>query len=202
MERRRNRSFVPGWQEPGLEERQLLSTVSTAAKQTPAEKAASQKAAQAAAKLQRQQAAYDNAVKIRNQRINRLPAFMRSIQPGRFVPDETITSIQTQLRLILGQLAKPNPSVSTAFVRQIRSTIADASIGVGEANQINNSFGRLLTSARAPQGVIDTLRADMNELVRVDVGSRNPPFLVSNDYTLVMQTALAVGKPLPKVGPT
>lgn len=198
MDRRRSRSFVPGVDSAGLEERRLLSTATTP-KPTPAEKQQHQKEKQAAARAKQQQDAFDNAVKVRLQRIDRLPRFLQSLQPGRYLPPDTVASIQDQLRLLLGQLRTPVNAVSTQFVKQLRQTIADPSISNADAAAINFRFGQLLTSAQAPQGVIETLQSDMTELVKVDVGSRNPPFLVSNDYALVMQTALAVGKPLPKL---
>jgi hypothetical protein len=54
---------------------------------------------------------------------------------------------------------------------------------------------------QAPSARVDILVASLTEIARNDTASSNPVFLVANDYSVVTQTILAVGKPLPSSTP-
>ncbi len=44
------------------------------------------------------------------------------------------------------------------------------------------------------------IKADMNQLARADSQSRQPIYLATNDYTLVLQDTLAIGRPITRPG--
>jgi hypothetical protein len=195
MDRRRDRRFAPSADFEGLEPRQYLSTVVSPA----AERAAAQKAA-AAEKAQAQaQARLESTLTQRNQRIDRLPVFMRNLQVGRFIPEAPLQQIQDQLRALIGQLTPPSESVNKAFIQQVRTVLGRASLGQADVVVLNQRFANVLTSAKAPSERTDALINSITEIARNDASSRNAVFLVANDYSLVMQTILATSKPLPKV---
>ncbi len=56
----------------------------------------------------------------------------------------------------------------------------------------------MLNAATASPSVVDGLKSSLNQLVtQVDTASPQPVYLASNDYSLVLQTALSIGRPMP-----
>jgi hypothetical protein len=71
-------------------------------------------------------------------------------------------------------------------------------VSVAQANEMSSLFGKILTKAGADPFTAEGLQGSMNQLVRVNASNaRNSGFLTANDYSLVLQVALAVGRPLP-----
>lgn len=196
MDRRRVRRFVPSGEGFGLESRCYLSALPMA----PAAQTASATAGSARGKAATPNPT-ESAIQQRLQRIDRLPFFMRSLQVGRFVPEAPLSQIQNQLRGMLGQLKPPSQAANQAFIKQLRSILSRPSISASDVTVLNRQFASLLTSMGAPSDRIDILVSSMTEIARNDAASSNPVFLVANDYSLVMQTILATGKPLPGVRP-
>ena len=61
---------------------------------------------------------------------------------------------------------------------------------------LNNSFGAVLERAGATPQEVTNLQDDMNEIAKVDSLSIHPSTLAREDYSLVLQTTLAVGRPM------
>src|SRR5262249_29399491 len=61
---------------------------------------------------------------------------------------------------------------------------------------LNHSFGVVVTATGATPQQVTNLRNDMNGLARFDANSPQPVFLATNDYTLVLETILGVGRPI------
>lgn len=63
---------------------------------------------------------------------------------------------------------------------------------------MNQAFVVVLQAAGAPDDAVNTLSSGLTQLAnQVDTASIRPVYLATNDYTVVLQTALAVGRPLP-----
>jgi hypothetical protein len=54
----------------------------------------------------------------------------------------------------------------------------------------------VLDRAGATPAQVTSLQADLNDLARIDANSVQPSYLARSDYSLVLQTALAVGRPM------
>lgn len=186
----RHRRFVPSSE--GLENRQLLSLASLGTD-----------AALALQQVQgaRQAVPVEEIIQIRMERIERLPRYLQSLDPERTLPEAAVSQIQADLISILGQLRPPSEAASDAFIDQLRATIPNATISPAQATQLNNAFGRVLLSARAPEPVVESLKASMLDLTRSDVFVSKPVVVLTNDYAVVLQTALATGRPLTRIGP-
>src|SRR5206468_1476635 len=79
----------------------------------------------------------------------------------------------------------------------LRHAFPYETLSPANARYLNNSFGNVLNKAGATSAQEASLRADMNAIAKVDSQSTDPTFLVANDYSLVLQTALSVGRPIP-----
>ena len=134
----------------------------------------------------------------KEQRIERLPTYVLGLQKNRFVPKSVMSEIQNGLVPMMGQLDKPGTSVLDSFNLTLRKIVPSVSLTQGNARKLHQAFVQVLQAAHAPTGAIDQLANAVNQLAtQVDTASIQPVFLATNDYTLVLQTALAIGKPLP-----
>lgn len=189
MDRRR---FVPSSE--GLESRQLLSTVVQATR--PAAVPAATATASATAVPQVSTSGLPESYTQKLQRIENLPYFLEQLQPGRFLPADTIESIQANLVEVTAKLQGPPPATLDSFNVELRETIAEASISAQNARALNNAFGKVLVGAGASDAQVSRFAEDMNRLAQVDSQSPNPTYLASNDFAIILQTALAVGRPI------
>ena len=181
MDRRR---FVPSPE--GLEGRMLLSV----ARPSSAIKAARTPVANTSSTLAEKEL-----------RIERLPFFLETLQPGRALPGATIARLQADLNTIVARLQPPPSQVLDAFNLGLRDVIPNASLSVEDARTLNRLFGEVLAAAGAPPQSVANLQADMSELIQADTNGPNPVMLATNDYALVLQTALGVGRPIKAPAP-
>ncbi|MDX2035731.1 MAG: Ig-like domain-containing protein [Isosphaeraceae bacterium] len=189
---RRKRRFVPGCD--GLERREVLSTAAAPAaliaRRTPVPAADGDSTAA-------------ETIQQRLQRVQNLPFFLASFQPGRFIPADSMKQVQENLVLLITRLTAPPTSALSNYNLQIRRIQSGASLSQSDANALNFSFGRVLQAAKAEPSVVAGLQEGMRGLARADADSLNPVTLAINDYSLVLQTALGIGRPLrPPGAPT
>lgn len=133
-------------------------------------------------------------------RIENLGKVLNSLQPHRVVPTDIVAAIQTDLRAIVGRLDPASPALLTAAERQFRSTLATASISTADAAGLRDTFRNAIQSTGAPKTTLDDLVANTDKLVQLDSTGRNPSLLAANDYAVVLQTVLGVGRPIQKPG--
>lgn len=131
------------------------------------------------------------------QRIENLPFFVDHIQPGRFIPPEAMKDIQANLLKLAGTLHAPPSMFVNGFNENLRHAMPYSTLSPDTARILNHSFSVVLTQAGADPGVVEALAGDMNVFALAASRSVNPSFLARNDYALVLQTALAVGRPIP-----
>ncbi|MFO0908272.1 MAG: Ig-like domain-containing protein [Isosphaeraceae bacterium] len=130
-------------------------------------------------------------------RIQNLPYFLGTIQPGRFLPPDLMTTIQNDLRAIAGTLHAPGTQVVENFNTTLRHALPYDTLSRDTSQLLNHAFTVVLAQAGTDPTRLQSLSASMNQLAQVDVKSINPSQLARNDYALVLQTALAVGRPIP-----
>jgi hypothetical protein len=129
-------------------------------------------------------------------RIAHLPFYLERIRPGRFLPKDLMSQLQTDLLAITTKLHWPGPAVLQAVNHDMREITTHTSLSATDAHILNHSFGNVLSAAGATPEAQANLQADMNNLARVDTSSPQPVFLATNDYALVLQTILGVGRPI------
>ncbi len=131
-------------------------------------------------------------------RVEHLPFYLEKILPGRFLPKEELREIQGDLLEVISQLHRPDPKALDNYNYELRQIVPHQSLTPAGAAVLNYSFGAVLHAASASPSVIDSLKTTMNQLVtQIDTNSPQPVFLASNDYALVLQTALSIGRPMP-----
>jgi hypothetical protein len=141
-----------------------------------------------------------SSLEMRLQRIERLPAFLDSISPGRALPADAIQKLQQNLVLLIGRLNPAPRQGLQAFNEALRSTISSSSVSQAQILQLEHLFGSNLTAAGANTTIIADMAGALRSVAIADSNVPNPGAVVANDYGLVLQLALAMGKPLP--GPT
>ncbi len=181
MDRRR---FAPS--PDGLEGRMLLSTARPASAIT---------AAQAPV------ANLSSTLREKELRIERLPYFLQTLQPGRILPGATITRLQADMNTIVARLQPPPSGVLDAFNLGLREVLPKASLSSEDARTLNILFGDVLAAAGASPRSVANLQNDMSELIQADTNGPDPVKLATNDYALVIQTALGVGRPIQAPAP-
>ena len=176
MDRRR---FAPS--PDGLEGRMLLSTA---------------RPASATISAQASVANLSSTLQEKQLRIERLPYFLQTLQPGRVLPGAAIARLQADLNTIVARLQPPPSGVLDAFNLGLREDLPNASLSTEDARTLNVLFGNVLAAAGAPPQAVANLQDDMSELIHADTNGPNPVMLATNDYALVLQTALGVGRPI------
>ncbi len=131
-------------------------------------------------------------------RADRLPFYLEHILPGRYLPQAEMQSISSDLTQLISKLHKPPEAALNQFNYGLRPITEKLSITAADANSLNKNFGSVLTAASASPPVVDSLQSTVYKLAtQVNTASPQPAFLASNDYSLILQTALAIGRPMP-----
>jgi hypothetical protein len=131
-------------------------------------------------------------------RIEHLPFYLEKISPGRFLPKAELQQIQSALFGIMDGIHKPPPSALNNYNYQLRNIVPHQSISPADIERLDYSFGAVLKAAKTPAPSIDALKAPTTYLASViDTASVMPVVLATNDYTLILETALAIGRPMP-----
>ena len=135
--------------------------------------------------------------KQKEERIQHLPFFLEQLQPGRYLPPDTVAGIQANLSAVTGRLHAPPAKVVDNFNLSLRHGFPYKSLSPDTAKVLNHAFGTVLAAAGADPARAQSLQADLNQLALVDSKGINASYVATNDYALVLQTALAVGRPIP-----
>jgi hypothetical protein len=133
---------------------------------------------------------------LKEARIERLPHYLETLRPGRFLPPDTIAHLKTDLLAIAAKLHTPGSAVLEGFNSRLREVMPSSSLSKADAAGLNRSFGVVVSAAGATPQQVQNLKNDMNALAKVDANSPQPVFLATNDYTIVLETILAVGRPI------
>ena len=129
-------------------------------------------------------------------RIDHLPGTLNSIEYGRTLPKPIVSAIQADIIATRGKLHSPSHDALNAFNQQVRGALSKPSLSQNTAVTLTAVFGRALESAGDTPDQIAQLQADTNRLIQVDVASKDPVRLAANDYAVILQTALGIGRPI------
>lgn len=133
----------------------------------------------------------------KNSRIENLPVFLHMLDPSRPLPKELTARIQADLTELKGKLHQPPRVFAQGFEQLLRGMISRGSVHALDAAKLNRGFGVVLLQAGASPETTASLQASLDELAHIDINQgQKPPSLLANDYSLILQTALAVGRPL------
>ncbi|MGP0068936.1 MAG: Ig-like domain-containing protein [Isosphaeraceae bacterium] len=106
--------------------------------------------------------------------------------------------IQGDLLSLISRTRKPPTDALNNYNFNLRQIVPHQSLTTTNLNALNDGFGAVLTSASASPPVVDSLKSSLYQFAsQVDTNSPQPVNLATNDYTLVLQTALAIGRPMP-----
>ncbi len=131
-------------------------------------------------------------------RVEHLPYYIGKIRPGRYVPAAEMQQIQGALFQVISRIRKPNPAVLDNYNRGLRPIVNKQSITAADAKTLNQNFGSVLMAASVSPSVVDSLKSAVFKMVtQVDTASPQPAYLATNDYSLILQTALSIGRPMP-----
>ena len=131
-------------------------------------------------------------------RVEHLPYYIEKILPGRFLPKAEIQTIQDNLFQIISKIHKPSTAALDQYNHGLRSVVDKQSITAADANALNRNFGSVLTAASVSPSIVSNLQSATYQLVtQVDTASPQPAYLATNDYSLILQTALSIGRPMP-----
>jgi hypothetical protein len=93
---------------------------------------------------------------------------------------------------------RPPPKALDNYNYQLRKVVSKQSLTPGDIGLLNHGFGAVLASAQTPSTSIQTMKSSLYSLTsQIDTASVQPVTLATNDYSLVLQTALAIGRPMP-----
>jgi hypothetical protein len=129
-------------------------------------------------------------------RIAHLPYYLLQEDPRRFLPPDTIQQLQVNMNEIVSELHAPTTPVVDAFNAELRHLLPQNTLSPTNAKLINHAFGSVLERAGATPEEQANLQNDMNSLAKVDALSIQPSTLAREDYALVLQTTLAIGRPM------
>jgi hypothetical protein len=131
-------------------------------------------------------------------RIEHLPFYLEKISPGRFLPKPEMQQIQTALFEIVDGIRKPPADALNNYNYQLRKVVSKQSLSAGDIGVLDHGVAAVLRSAKTPDAPTNSLSNALFSLMsQVDTASVMPVFLASNDASLVLETALAVGRPMP-----
>jgi hypothetical protein len=181
MDRRR---FIPGPE--GMETRMMLSTA-TAATPVPTNAVSTTAVGNVPYTIQQ-----------KLERIDRIPINMRATAPNRVLPQPLIGGIQEGMRDAISTMNVAAPETIETFNDVLRDVVSRPSLRAQDARALNNAFTQVLVSAGAPTEAIDKIATNLEDLATtVNTSQGLPVFLTTNDYALVLQMTLIVGRPMP-----
>jgi hypothetical protein len=129
-------------------------------------------------------------------RIEHLPYYLGQLQQGRFLPASTVQALQADLLQIAGELHKPNTKALLDFNQNMRLITAHPSLRASDIQLMSHDLQAALQTAGATDSEVNNLVGDMEALAKIDSQSRQPVYLGTNDYSLVLQEILGIGRPI------
>jgi hypothetical protein len=131
-------------------------------------------------------------------RIKHLPYYLEQIRPGRYLPKSEVQAIQGSLYDLIETIHRPPTQGLDNFNYGLRQVVSKESLTSTEINKLNQTFTGVLNSAQTPPVAVAGLQKALYTLTsQIDTASVLPVYLATNDTTLVLETALAIGRPMP-----
>ncbi len=189
---RRTRRYVPSSE--GLEGRQLLSTATAL---NPLGTTATNPYSNAPPGTQIDGSApVADTIEAKLQHIQNYAFFIGQLDRGGAVPQPTVSNIQNDLKLLIGQLHPGDTNTTRAFNLDLRGDQNTYNILPGQAQALNRDFGAVLLAAGADPQVTADLQTQMNQLAQDATQQSDPSIVARNDYATTLELALGTGRPL------
>lgn len=143
------------------------------------------------------QAAFEASITgTRQNRIKQLPGYLFQVNTHRKLPASIVQALQDDMQAVQNTLKAP----PRAFVNAMKDAMKDAStkatISEDNAKSLNHQFGLLLKYSGASPEITEKFQEDMNDLIRLDTQARDPVLTAVNDYGIMTQYVLSVGRKL------
>lgn len=129
-------------------------------------------------------------------RIEHLPYYLGQLQQGRFLPPSSVQALQADLLQVAGELHKPNTKALQNFNQNMRLITAHPSLRASDIQLMSHDLQATLQTAGATTSEVNNLIGDMENIAKVDSQSRQPVYLGTNDYSLVLQELLGIVRPI------
>jgi hypothetical protein len=188
---RRSRQYVPSTD--GLEPRQLLSTAAApnvaAIGANPYSSAPNGVQIEGGAPVQQ-------TIQAKLHMIQNLPYFIGMLNKDGFVPQPTTQNIQQDVTKLVASLHQADSSAVSTFNLDLRRAQKYENITPQSNAALNRDFGAVLVSAGAPADVVADLQVQEKALIQYDATQVGSTIAATNDYSLVLQLAQTVGRPL------
>jgi hypothetical protein len=176
----------------GLEDRQLMSTTSS-----PVASAVANPASSAPSGVQIDEASpVQQTIEAKRHRIRNLPFFIGMLNKDGVVPQPTVQNIQNDLNILVAKLHQGNSSLISAFNLDLRKAEAYENITPDSQEALNRDFGAALIAAGAPAGITADLQKQLTQLIDYDSTQVGSTIAATNDYAIVLELALGIGRPL------
>jgi hypothetical protein len=134
--------------------------------------------------------------KLKIHRIERLPFYLNKFGPGRFIPSDVMQPLQNDLTQIAAKLHPPGSTVLQVYNDGLRPILTHSSLSPADVTQLNNDFGTAVAAMGATPEQVANLQKDLENLAKFDTTLTDPVFFATNDYSTVLQTIIAVGRPI------
>jgi hypothetical protein len=135
-------------------------------------------------------------IESKRHRIHNLPFFIGMLNKDGVVPQPAVQNIQNDLNLLVAQLHQGNSSLISAFNLDLRKAQSYENITPISQESLNRDFGAALIAAGAPAGITADLQKQLTQLIDYDSTQVGSTIAATNDYAIVLQLALEVGRPL------
>ncbi len=129
-------------------------------------------------------------------RIAHLPYYLQDLQSGRYVSTPQMKELQADLASVAGNLHKPDPQALVNFNLLMRSLAPHTTLRAQDTVALDHAFTTIIANAGATPQQTAALSQDMVQLAQIDSQSRQPVYLATNDYAMVLQTVLGIGRPI------
>ncbi|WP_422930418.1 hypothetical protein [Singulisphaera sp. PoT] len=129
-------------------------------------------------------------------RIAHLPYYLENLQPGRYMSADLMKNLQADLTEVAGTLHRPNPQTLENFNDLMRTIMPHTTLRQSDTVALNKAFTSILTTTGATPDQVNSISQDMVQLAQIDSQSRQPVYLATNDYAIVIQTILGIGHPI------
>ncbi len=141
------------------------------------------------------QAAFEQSINgTRQNRIAQLPNYLFLVNTQRKLNPKTVKALQADLELISNRLHAPPQGQVWQFMSSLRDTLTLQTISPNNASVLSAEFATLLRSSGASPAVTAKFQKDMDTLIQEDVNAPNPAQTAANDYAIMVQYVLSVGR--------
>ena len=132
----------------------------------------------------------------KNTRIQHIPLFLNSIDPKRYLPPDAVANLQTDLSEVRGRLQFAKAYDLNKFNVLLRNVLQEKTLSTTSIARLNHDVGVILAEAGMSPNQVSVFQASLTTLSKIDAQEPNPVYVATNDYAVLLQLALGVGRPI------